>query len=275
MSEERFWFTTFRWANQLNEAGKYSKVPLMRRGFAYADFACGTDTPEQWRPFRPADAPVQIGLICSPQTGLLVIDVDDPDEYAETRTAGLLWRDDAMSTQADRFHIGIDMRGIPSARWPRQGKIPGADIKAARFVPCPGSVHYSGQMYEPQWDFRGLPWLVRVTEGILAALTADRRAYYAERRAGGGGTGGALVNGFDHDTARAAVVMRGVLTGWEPDKIRAVWDAMPDHGPDCSSSSGFTDADFWRHYDGAVRKAARIRADEADWWAGLMRAVKS
>jgi hypothetical protein len=274
VSEERFRFTTFRWANQLNDVGKYSKVPLMRRGFAYADFACGTDTPEQWRPFRPADAPVQIGLICSPQTGLLVIDIDDPDEYADTRTAGLLGRDDAMSTRGAGFHIGIDMRGIPPARWPRQGKIPGADIKAAGFVPVPSSLHWRGEPYAPRWDADGLPRLVPVTEKILGVLRADRGAFYAEPR-GGGGPGGRLVNGMDHDTARAGTVMRGVLAGWPLDSIYAAWAAMPDHGPECTSSSGFTNADFQRHYDGAVRRAPRYRAEQADWWARCLRQVTS
>ena len=273
---DRFRFTTFRWANQLNGNGEYAKRPLMRKGFAYADFTCGTDTPEQWRPFSPAGQPVQIGLICSPQLWLLVVDVDHPGEYEGTATAALLGRDDAMSTRGDGFHAGLDMRGIPPARWPRQGKIPGADIKAAGFVPLPGAVHWSGELYAPgRVTADGLPGLVPVTEDILAALAADRGAFSAGPGRGGGGPGGGPVNGMDHDSARASVVMSGVLRKRPLEAIYADWLAMPDHGPACHSSSGFTDADFWRHHDGAVRKEARMAGEQAAWFGRSMRRALS
>ena len=268
-----FAFTTFRWANQLSEKGKWAKVPLMRKGFAYTDFACGSDTPAQWQPFHPQGVPVQFGLICSPQTFLAVVDVDVPGEYAGTATSGLLRRDDAMDTRGPGCHVGLDMRGIPPARWPRQGRIAGADIKTAGFVPWPGSWHYSGEPYAwHRWTPDGLPWLVLVTEDILAALHADRGAYYAEPKPGNGGGGGGGGHGMDHDTAQAGVCMSGVMHGLSDDQIRILWDQTAAHDwPDCDETGSMGDEEFARHMASARRKEARKAADQADWIARCLR----
>jgi hypothetical protein len=264
----RFIFTTFRWANQLSQAGEWAKVPLMRRGFAFADFTCGTDTPHQWAPFNPPQAPVQIGLICSPQVHLLAVDVDHPDEFAGTRTAGLLGRDDAMTTRGAGFHIGLDMRGVHPARWPRQGKIAGADIKAAGFVPLPGSVHYSGQLYAPHRVTAGqLPYLVPASDEILAALLADRSACTQVPRAAvpGGSSGGSPIL----DGEMAAAVLRCVMQGRSEAECYQLWRALAAERQD--PAEPFTDADFARHYRNAPAKAARYKAAEAGWFAAIMR----
>ncbi len=278
---DRFRFTTFRWANQLTDQGKYAKRPLMRKGFAYADFTCGTDTPHKWRTFNPEEQTLQIGLICSPQTFLLAVDVDHPVEYTDdkgethpgfdsTATAGLVGRDDAMSTRGDGFHVGLDMRGIPPARWPRQGRIAGADIKAAGFVPWPGSVHYSGEPYAwHRWTADGLPALVPVTEDILAALGADRGAFYAEPRPGGSG---GHAGGMDHDTAQAGVCLSLVMHSLTDEQIRAEWDKTAAHDwPDCDEDGAMGDAEFNRHLLSARRKEARMAADQAAWLARCLR----
>ncbi len=262
---DRFYFTTFRWANQLGEDGGYAKRPLMRKGFSYTGFACGTDTPEQWRPFNPDTAPIQIGLICSPQTGLLVIDVDDPVAFAGTHTAQLAGRDCSMSTRGAGFHVGVDMRGILPARWPRQGPFQGGDIKVAGFVPVPSSYHYSGEQYVPRWDACGLPFLIPATDELLAALRADRAAGPAHT----GGTGG---HGGGHDGRVAGQVLSWVMRGLSEGECYENWllIAIP-----VRSDWPFTDADFRRHYQGAVRKAARRIEEEAAWWASCLQGVKA
>jgi hypothetical protein len=55
--------------------------------------------------------------------------------------AGRPRRDHAMSALGDHFHVLLDARAIPRDDWPKQGTIPGADIKANGFVATPGSVH--------------------------------------------------------------------------------------------------------------------------------------
>lgn len=275
-----FAWTTFCWANQLNPAGKYSKVPLMRKGFQYVDFAYGTYTGPQWSPFNPDSQPIQYALICSPSTHLLVIDVDHPDAYAETRTANVLGAEHAMSTRGEGYHVALDMRGIHPARWPRQGAIGGtverrgADIKALGFVPVPGSQHYKGGYYEARLNPDGSAKLIVITEEILAALHADRGASYSAPH-GGGGPGGQNAGEFDHDTRRAAYVMRAVLAGLSLDEIHCGWLQLPDHNENCSSSAGFTEEDFGRHYQGALRKEKRMADADAALWGAMMGGARS
>jgi hypothetical protein len=152
-------FTLFPWANQMR-GGKWAKVPLLHKGFTFDDFTYGQVIQPQW---MPSDGqPAQWGFVCGPQYGLLVIDVDDPELFATaTQTGQLIGRADAMSTRDDRYHVGLDYRGVPLEKWPKLGGIPGADVKANGFVAAPGSIHYSGARYEPVLDPDGMVHLVK------------------------------------------------------------------------------------------------------------------
>ena len=139
--------TTARFVNrQVNGGPKCSKV-LAHTG-PLTQFRYGTDTPSTWA-HRDGDGPQQIAVICTPQSGLIVIDVDDPELFATTSTARLVSVADAWCTRGAGFHIPVDARHIPHERWPRQGPIPGGDIKSNGWVPMPGSLHYGGQEYRP------------------------------------------------------------------------------------------------------------------------------
>lgn len=87
----------------------------------------------------------QPGIICAFHTGLIVIDVDDPEEYA---TTGIPFgREHAYVITGRGFHIYLDCRGCPLDLWPSQGPIPGGDIKSNGFVPAPGCYHFTGAQY--------------------------------------------------------------------------------------------------------------------------------
>jgi Bifunctional DNA primase/polymerase, N-terminal len=214
-------FTRMRWLNRrMGEGPKCAKIPVMHAGFTYAAafpygftyaaaFPYGSDTEAQWSPWKATDGPVQTGLVTSATSGLIVIDVDHPDEYAATETAKHLGREHAMSTRGDHYHIGLDCRGIPRDQWPKQGPIPGADIKCNGFVAAPGSVHWTGALYEACLLADGSLRVVVATEEIIAAMVADRASH--------NGTGHGGADGGGHDGEIAAAVLRWVRAGLTAD----------------------------------------------------------
>jgi hypothetical protein len=242
-------WTTARWFN-----GDDGAKILAHRG-SYRQFLPGTDTPSTW-PY-----PLQLAIVCSPASGVIAIDVDNPELFRGSRTAQLVSRADACTVRDDHFHILVDARGIPRGQWPGQGRAgTGADawgdIKANGFVPAPGCWHHTGHPYA----VTGRP-AVPATPALMAALRADRASYTPPPGTGGkGGTGRS--GSRDHDTARMVLVLRGILAGKSEEDIRELWDAAPDHGPECTSSAGFTEKDFARHWRSASRYAAEILARE-------------
>lgn len=181
---EQFRFTTGRWYNRYDpETERYAKAPAYLAGFTYRDFAYGLDYPET---FTPGDGtPVQLSLICSPATNLLVIDVDYPENLLASETGRLLSLADAISVRGSHFHIGIDMRGVPATDWPVQGRTPWGDVKSNGLIAAPGTVHYSGEQYA-QTSASPAEKLVPATPELLAALSADRRALAEVNRASWG-----------------------------------------------------------------------------------------
>jgi hypothetical protein len=261
--------TTARWLNREHRVrshdggrtSRWSKV-LAHTG-RYEQFAYGTDTESDWRAHG-----LQKCLICSPQSGLIVVDVDDEQAFAGTRTGKLLGRQHALSTRGQGFHVAIDARDVPEADWPRQGPIAGGDIKSKGFVPVPGCWHYSGDRYELTDFGRNGPGMVRSWPELIAAMLADLDGQ-RDRNSGGGNGGG---EGGGHDGEIAAEVLKMVLRGLTKEQRYAEWVkiAVP-RDPDWP----YTADDFERHDGSAVRKAEQIRAEEgsmdpgaAAWAAG-------
>src|SRR5260370_12575387 len=228
------WFN--KWITKADGTGKWEKVPALRKGFKFkpgeCTFAYGTVTQPDWTPDNGHR--VQQGFVCGPDVGLLVVDVDTPEEYATTEIATVLGRDDAMSTRDDHFHVGLDCRHLSAPDWPQLGNLAGGDIKALGFVAAPGSVHYSGARYEPGFEADGVTiHLVRGTSEHLAMLRRDRAAFAERRKAEAAAkraTGGQVTpaNGarddLDHDTSQAGLCLKLVLAGLSDEAIRAERD---------------------------------------------------
>lgn len=265
------WWTTARWCNRQDEEGRWAKV-LAHKGH-YTQFAYGTDTPSYWN--RPD---LQVAIICSKQSGVIAIDVDRPEAFHAGFISRHITPDDACTTRWDpkleehRFHVLVDMRAIPHYLWPGQSWTAWGDVKANGFVPWPGSWHYSGIRYEPEND-NGWPHAVPATLELVADIQAD--IINRPAREGSGGIGG-VAGQQDHDTERMKVVMKALLDGRDEEGCYELWAAAPDHGPGCSSSSGFTEADFSRHYASASRYVAELQAKEEQdrkWWEGMRRSL--
>jgi hypothetical protein len=273
---------TTRWSKVLAHTGPYEQ------------FAYGRDHPSTWSARGGRDeGPLQKCLICSPQSGLIAVDVDHEHGYTwpgwagdaehpgylaeyepgylDTRTARLIGRQHALTTRGQGYHILLDCRGIPPENWPRQVPIAGADIKSKGFIPVPGCEHYSGERYELT-DFgrygrgyvTGTPELIEV----IKADQADEREHGREQNGSGGGGGGGGGNGSGHDTEVAGSVLSNVLRGLSKEQCYAEWlkIAIPR-----DPSWPFTADDFeQRHYATAVRKAKQIRAADLEAWADLM-----
>jgi len=262
--------TTARWYNKRRivkdhdgeSAERWSKV-LAHRG-PLTQFAYGTDT--------DADTPssdLQVCFILTFGTRIFVIDADNVQEFGTTRTSAIAGRDQALSTRDDHFHILVDARNIPVDQWPRQKPIAGADIKSNGFVPVPGSVHYSGERYEPVIHPGNKVTIVPCTPELLAAIRADQ-ADYAGKGGSTGSSGGGTGRG--HDTEVAAATMSMTLK-----RLRAGWQAGPELKEDVYAEwltvaipydpgDPFEREDFDRHYGDEVHGglAEALKLIEAD-----------
>lgn len=228
---------------------RWSKVLAHQGG--YEQFRYGTDTPAGTQPSK-GDGLLQRNIIGSLWSGVILLDVDREQEFLTTRTAQHIGRADAISKRGWGFHDLIDARKVPPEHWPRQGPIAGADIKSCGFIPMPGCEHYSGELYQPVWQ----PGPMIATPELIAAINADRAEQTGrnhERYAGGGDGGG-------HDGEVAAEVLRMVLRGLDQEACYQLWlrIAIPH-----DAAWPFEQEDFERHYGGAVRKAHKIRKQNA------------
>jgi Family of unknown function (DUF5906)/3'-5' exonuclease len=284
---EPFRFTTGRWYNKPRDDGDYAKAPAYREGFTYNSFAYGTDTPADFTPSDwngvPDEALVQHSLICSPSAQFLAIDVDYPQHLAASATGEHVSWADAISTRGSHFHAGVDMRGVPEADWPVQGRTAWGDVKAAGFIPVPGSVHKSGEPYAPSasWHSKVLP----ATKELLAALRADRDnhalARLSEARARlGMSTGTTLGDGaYLYSSGYAAGTWEQLPDGslCHDDELKdLVWDMHVEYGrPEDevrhqwqrlagAVSSPWTEKDFTRHWHRVpARRAEVLQQDDA------------
>lgn len=279
---EPFQFTFGRWYNRLRDDGDYAKAPAYREGFTYDGFAYGTDAPEHYEP--PADAPggLQTSLICSPSAQFLAIDVDYPAELPESATGKLVSWADAVSTRSNgHFHVGVDMRGVPEEDWPAQGHTAWGDIKAAGFIPLPGSVHKSGEPYAETAAWHTARKLVTASSDLLAALRADRDSMVTRRQAERGAvTGtGRLENGlyvYDSGYVRGTwkELREGSLThddelkdlvfdmhveyGLPEHEVRQEWERLAG-----ALAGAWTERDFARHWRRVPgQRAQRLENDD-------------
>ena len=274
---EPFAFTTGRWYNKLREDGDFAKAPAYREGFTYADFAYGTDTPEH---FAPEGAPLQVSLICSPAAQFLAIDVDYPENLPGSATGALVSWSDAISVRGSHFHVGVDMRGVAAEEWPVQGRTAWGDVKAAGFIPLPGSLHKSGEPYAATGSAP-----LAATPELLKALRADRdehalRRLNAARQALGLAAGTRLPDGtylyasgyaggswrelpdgaLAHDDELKDLVHdMHVEYGVEEAEVRAQWYRLAR-----ALGKPWTERDFERHWHRVPsHRARRLENDDA------------
>jgi len=201
----------------------------------------------------------QVGQVCSPEAGLLVIDVDDEERFRTSNTADVLeshgHRPFTRRGTAGNRHYWVDARRVPRDQWPRQVNLGGWDIKANGFVPVPESVHPSGDLYEPVLGARGELTLIELWPGddLHQALLAD----HAEARVGlpsGGGSGAGNGNDADLFSFTGALVAAG-----ETDKERAWvrWLAYAQTLPLSDPSWPWTEANrdrFEHHWEYCVKQ---------------------
>ena len=229
---------TERWIKKLAHTGPVTQ------------FAYGTNTRSTWA------GRFWYCQICSIVSRTVAVDVDSESEFASTRTAQFISREQAFTFQAEfGYHALIDSRLVPASDWPGQGPIAGGDIKSAGFIPMPGSGHWSGGLYELA-HYPAV--IVPATTALMAAIIADRADEDARRRAQGlhTGSGG---GGGGHDGQVAATVLGNVLRGLSKERCYAEWlKVAVARDP----SWPFEAEDFERHYGTAVAKAGQIRAAE-------------
>jgi hypothetical protein len=178
--------TTARWCNRPRPGdpdGKHDKIIAHGGTGLYATFAYGTHTdyaPGNGFGYHPenGDGPLEKAVICSPESGLYGIDVDNAEALAASETGKLVGRADAWSTRGDHFHIVLDVRGVDLGLIPKMGPCGWGDTRWKNFLPAPGSRHYTGETYAPTER-----WVLALdraaTIELLAAIGADR-ARHAE-----------------------------------------------------------------------------------------------
>jgi hypothetical protein len=264
--------TTARWYNKRRRVhgldgewtDRWDKT-LAHRG-EMTQFRYGTDTPSTWR------GRFQVCLICTRQSGAIAVDVDYPDEYATTRTGRLIGRPHAFTTRGERYHVLIDARFVPAQDWPVQGPIAGGDIKSNGWIPVPGCVHFSGEIYRKA---SSPVMIVPAWPGLIEAMSADR----ADAHARGGGTpGGGAGGGHDGEIAAAVfgMILSGLRAGMAPDEHlkAAVYEQWLKVAVPRDPGWPFEPGDFDRHYGderhGALAKALAIRSGEAAWMPGFL-----
>lgn len=269
--------TRARWVNRRRPAKALDGTPsekwakVLAHTGTYEQFRYGEDHPSDW------NGPLQVCIVGCPGTGVFFIDVDHLDGYLTTRTAQHIRREHAISTRGERFHVLVDARSVPADRWPKQGPIPGGDIKSNGFIPMPGSTHWTGEKYEPVLSADGLATVVAATPELLAAIEADQADAASTRPHGSSGSGG---NGGGHDGEVAAQVLgwvrQALNAGLDPadpavkEQIHGLWlkIAVPR-----DPAWPFTREDFERHYATAVAKAratpefgaVQVTPDAAAW----------
>lgn len=276
-----FKYTTGRWYNKPTDDGlSFAKAPAYRQGFEYEDYAYGSDYPED---FTPAGAPLQVSLLCSRSTCLLAVDVDYAGALPDSATGQHVSWANAVSSRGSHFHVLVDMRGVPDEDWPVQGRTAWGDVKAAGFVPVPGSVHYTGEPYAPAPDWPAK--IVTATPDLLKALRADREEHAlhrlaAARQAAGshlgtrlpdgsyvyssgycGGTWAELPDGsLEHDDELKDLCWdMGVEYGRGEPEVLEQWRRLAG-----AIASPWTDRDFARHWHRVpARRLERLEQDDA------------
>lgn len=112
----------------------------------------------------------QCGLVCSQSSGLFAADVDDKPQFRAWAAGdgpefvATAW----ARTGSGGSHLLYDARNVAAEDWPRQGKIPGGDLKSNGFIAVEPSLHPNGQPYT--WQAREV-----TPAGQLAPILAAYR----------------------------------------------------------------------------------------------------
>jgi Bifunctional DNA primase/polymerase, N-terminal len=88
-------------------------------------------------------------LVVSRSSGLIAIDVDDLEEFKKwdlfSSFPSTAWQ--KTGREGGGYHLLFDARLLPKSEWPRQGNIPGGQIKSRGFIAVEPSIHPSGRAY--------------------------------------------------------------------------------------------------------------------------------
>lgn len=244
-------WTTAQWHNE-------GKAKILAHTGTYGQFAYGTHTPSRW-----SRQDLQLAIVCSPESGVIAIDVDDAALFLGSQTARIVSRSDAATVRSSRFHIYVDARYIARGKWPRQGPagsgpVSWGDIKSNGFVAAPGCTHHTGMEYIPTGH-----GAVTASAALIEALMADRASYTPE-------PGQSAGNGGGHDGQMMSAVIRWILDGHDREACFERWCAKA--GKEENPSWPYENQDFERHYRSAERYAGHIAwKEEQDklWWQGM------
>lgn len=275
--------TYAHWCNRA-KAGEAKPAKVLAHGGPYEQFTYGTFT--EYQPgngfgYHPenGDGPLQTAVICSEWTMLLGVDTDTPGAFTGSQTGKYLTRDDAWCTRGDGFHIPQDMRGIDPATWPKQGATGWGDIKNKGFLPYPGSLHYSGEPYQPTG--KGVHV---ATPELVAAISADRDAHHEAMKAARDAARAAIADGAAPeqvaDTARSAAFSfanGGVAAGSHREILLALlwecgmaglaeaeaWAQWQRYSAPWDAARPWTRSHFENMWDNVPRKVADMQAERA------------
>lgn len=187
----------------------------------------------------------QIAFICAPHTGLLVIDIDDEHSFDWSLVAGFR---PTVRSGGGGYHYYFDARHIPADAWPKQGPIPGGDVKSNGFVPAPGSTHWNGNKYELLGNMNEL--LNIATPELFDRLHDALQTHKALKREGS--YQGESAQGGD-DSHMASFTYRLVMQGMTREEVYPLWQDEADRIQD--PNYPFTLDDFDRHYGDETRGA--------------------
>lgn len=176
------------WHNAFTERGKRDQygerlarfIKVLSHSGELAQFRYGSNEPEpqpclsKKHSHIPGRSQHQRAIILTPETRFFAIDVDDPSLFYGTATSRLVSRHGAASTRGDGYHVLAHVPDELMHSWPSQCSIPGADVKSNGWVPLPGSVHYSGELYKPNVRDGNLV-TIEATAELLAAIRTDRQ----------------------------------------------------------------------------------------------------
>jgi len=181
-------FTFIQWYNSApDDRGRCSKIASADIG-SYEAIPYASVKPGQvhanGKPPHPEYGQWQTGISLSKTSRMLVVDVDDADEYMLSDLETYLPCREATSLRVTeeskvKFHFVIVVPEELIHLWPKQGSTPWGDIKSNGFSYITG-VHYTGSKYVAT----NKPIIV-ADEDLLEALIAEPRAQVGGQSNGG------------------------------------------------------------------------------------------
>lgn len=175
---------TEEWRKHISHGGKQwfsnARYGAIYPNPGYFVGKCGNALLETHDDHGPQRDGHQVAVVCAPGTRLIAVDVDNPERYALSNTAELVTVDDAVCRRGNGWHAYVYVPEHLTHRWPKQGPCGGWDVKSMGFVPLPGSIHHSGETYQPA-DGE----ILIATEELMDALNEDRAGHIVQLAKGG------------------------------------------------------------------------------------------